>query len=122
MTPSPHSIGRDQTLAAAHKLMREHHIRHLPVLQAGKLVGIVTDRDLHLVETLQDVNPEVVLVDDAQTPDPYCVAPNALLTEVVATMAERKLGCAIVVDDERLVGIFTTIDALRALMKLLGRS
>ena len=58
MTPSPLTIGRDQTLATAHDLMRKHDIRHLPVLDGGVLVGIVTDRDLHLVESLAGTDPE----------------------------------------------------------------
>ena len=53
MTESPHSIGANQTLATAHEMMRAHQIRHLPVLRAGKLVGIVSQRDLYLVETLR---------------------------------------------------------------------
>jgi acetoin utilization protein AcuB len=57
MTPMPHTIGSDQSLQKAHELMREFKIRHLPVLKGGKLVGILTDRDIALVETLKDVNP-----------------------------------------------------------------
>src|SRR5690606_1318822 len=76
MTQSPHTIGRDQTLAAAHRVMREHGIRHLPVLEGGKLVGIVSQRDLHLLETLDDVDPEQVEVSEAMTQDVYAVGPR----------------------------------------------
>jgi acetoin utilization protein AcuB len=47
MTTSPHTVGQDQKLSQAHKIMRAHEIRHLPVLQGGKLVGVLSDRDLH---------------------------------------------------------------------------
>ena len=70
MTTTPHTIGGEQTLAKAEKFMREHKIKHLPVLEGGKLVGILSDRDVKLVESFLDVNPEKVRVDDAYTPDP----------------------------------------------------
>ena len=46
MTETPHSIGKDQPLAVAHRLMKEHDLRHLPVLEQGKLVGLVSERDV----------------------------------------------------------------------------
>lgn len=119
MTTSPHSIGPDQPLMVAHKMMREHHIRHLPVLSGGKLAGIVTLRDLHLLETLRDVDPEKVVVEDAMTQDVYSVDPEAPLDEVCADMAERKLGSTVVMQNGHVVGMFTTVDACRALTELL---
>jgi acetoin utilization protein AcuB len=119
MTTTPHTIGVDQPLTVAHRLMREHHFRHLPVLQGGKLVGMVTERDLALIETLKDVDPTKVTVEDAMTPAPYTVAPDALLDEVVATMAEHRYGSAVVVDNQHVVGVFTTVDALVAFSDLL---
>src|SRR5260221_2154564 len=92
MTPSPYSIGEDQTLPTAHRVMREHRIRHLPVLRGGKLVGVVTQRDLALIETLQDVNSDQVMVEDAMSTDVYTVDPNAPLENVAATMAQHKYG------------------------------
>jgi len=119
MTSSPHSVGRDQKLLQAHKLMREHHIRHLPVLHGGRLVGVLSDRDLHLIETLRDVDPARVLVEEAMTTDVYSVSPKAMLDEVVREMAGHKYGCAVVEDNGKVVGVFTTVDALRAFAELL---
>lgn len=119
MTTSPHSIGIDQPLSRAHGFMREHRIRHLPVLAGGKLVGILTDRDLHLVETLNGVDPEKVLVEEAMSSTVYAVAPDAPLDEVVSTMAEHKYGSAVVMQNSHVVGIFTTVDACRTLAELL---
>jgi acetoin utilization protein AcuB len=119
MTPAPHSIGPDQPLSVAHKMMREHHFRHLPVLQAGRLVGILTDRDLHLIETLRDVDPTKVTVEEAMSQGPYAVSPEAKLDEVTAEMAEHKYGCAVIMQNEKVVGVFTTVDACRALSELL---
>jgi acetoin utilization protein AcuB len=114
MTDQPHTIGSDQSLARAEKLMTEFHIRHLPVLEGGKLVGILSERDVRLVETFADVNPEKVTVAEAFTPDPFITSPGAPLTEVCREMAAHKYGCALVVDNHKLVGIFTWVDALHA--------
>ncbi len=116
MTPSPITIGRDQTLETAHELMFKHHIRHLPVLDGGALVGIVTERDLRLIESMSGTDPKATLVEEAMTPDPYMVSYDTPLREVVSAMVEHKYGCAVVMERGHVAGIFTTIDALRALM------
>jgi acetoin utilization protein AcuB len=119
MTTTPHSIGPDQPLSVAHKMMRDNRFRHLPVLKGGKLVGMLTDRDLHLVETLKDVDPEKVTVEEAMSPSPYAVAPETPLDEVAAAMAEHKYGSAVVLQNGKVVGMFTTVDACEALAELL---
>lgn len=119
MTPGPHSIGKEQTLADAHRAMRAHKIRHLPVLHGGRLVGIVSERDLHLVETLRDVNPAHVAVEEAMTGDVYSVEPDAALEATAREMAEHKYGSAVVMERGKVVGVFTTVDALRSLSDVL---
>jgi len=119
MSTSPHTIGLDQPLSQAHAVMSKHAIRHLPVLSAAKLVGVLTDRDLHLVETLKDVDPDKVTVEDAMTPNPYSVSPHANLDEVAAEMAEHKYGCAVVLDNGHVVGVLTTVDLARVLVEVL---
>ncbi|MES1174552.1 MAG: CBS domain-containing protein [Myxococcales bacterium] len=119
MSTAPHTIGQEQAMALAHRMMREHRIRHLPVLHEGHIVGILSDRDLNLIETLRDVDPKTVTVEDAMTQNPYVVGPDVALDEVVATMAEKKYGCAVVVQHNKVVGIFTTVDACRAFAELL---
>jgi acetoin utilization protein AcuB len=113
MTPTPVSIGREQPMAEASRRMTEHRIRHLPVLDGGRVVGILSDRDLSMVESLPGVDPETVTVEEAMTPDPYVVGPEEPLAAVVAALAEHKYGTAVIVKDNRLAGIFTTVDALR---------
>lgn len=115
MTRSPHTIGRDQTLKTASEVMREHGVRHLPVLHGGQLLGILSNRDVFLVESLEGVDEEAVTVEEAMTAEPYIVAEGDDLKSVVTTMAESKFGAAVVMDGRTVVGIFTTIDALRAL-------
>ncbi|MBC8071673.1 MAG: CBS domain-containing protein, partial [Deltaproteobacteria bacterium] len=60
MSDSPHTIGVEETMQRAHQVMREFNIRHLPVMEADKLVGMLSDGDLHLVESLRDVDPTKV--------------------------------------------------------------
>jgi acetoin utilization protein AcuB len=119
MTLVPRSIGYDRPLQQALDQMREFRIRHLPVLKGGELVGILTDRDINLVLTLKDTDAESTTVEEAYTPDPYFTSPTAPLNEVAAHMAGKKYGCALVVDNGKLVGIFTETDALRALSEVL---
>lgn len=119
MTTTPHAIGDEQTLVVAHQIMREHQIRHLPVLRGGKLVGILTERDLALIEALKDVDPKSVTVDDAMSSSVFAAEPSTPLDEVVGTMAERKYGCCVAMQNGKVVGIFTTVDACRALGELL---
>lgn len=119
MSLSPIWIDSKQPLAEAHRLMRQKRLRHLPVLTEGRLVGVVSAGDLHLIETLDGVDPEEVPVHDAMSPEPYCVPPDAPLEEVVDVMAGNKYGCALVVEKGRILGIFTTVDALEVLAHVL---
>jgi acetoin utilization protein AcuB len=121
MTVSPVVIGSARTLDEARRLMRERGIRHLPVVDGGALVGLVSQRDIYLAETLKGVDPETDPVREAMSGEPYAVGPDASLADVAATMAERKLGSAIVVDRGAVIGVFTTVDALRSLAALAGR-
>lgn len=120
MTRTVHTIGASSSLSEAHRMMNEHSIRHLPVLEAGRLVGMVSQRDLHLIETLQGVQPQEVTVEEAMSQDVYAVAPDTPLAEVARTMAAHKYGSAVVLLEGRVQGIFTTVDALAALEQVLG--
>jgi acetoin utilization protein AcuB len=119
MTTTPHTAEGSVTLAAASKLMQAHGIRHLPVVEGDKLLGIITERDIKFAQSFSIVDPEKVTIYGAMTEDLYSVSPETPLDEVVATMAEKKFGSAIVVQNNHVVGVFTTVDACRALSELL---
>jgi len=119
MTANPHTIGKGIPIKKALEMMREYRIRHLPVQDAGKLVGILTDRDLKLASSFEgawDFRSE-----DIMTPDAYAVSPDAPLSKVVEEMAEHKYGSVIVQEPQgKVVGIFTSVDALKVLSELLA--
>ena len=129
MTPDPVTVRPDDTLYTAAARMAARNCRRLPVLDGeGRLIGILTDRDLRLAvnsplilrERWQD---EMLLqhtgVDACMTPDPITVAPDAPLEEAVALMLRHKISGLPVLEGGRLVGIVTVTDLLRALQSLL---
>ena len=116
MTPTPVTIQLDAELEEAVKLMQEHGIRHLPVMDGDDLAGVVTDRDLAMIESLLPDEWERICVAESMTPEPYTVTPDSPLWEVAKHMAREKFGCAVVAaEDGSVIGLFTTTDALRVL-------
>jgi acetoin utilization protein AcuB len=108
-------VDPQQTLAHAARLMRGHEIRHLPVVERGEIVGILSQRDMYLLETLSDTAPEEIRVEEAMTHEPFVVDPEEPLHSVASRMAARRIGSAVVARDQQLLGLFTVTDALRAL-------
>lgn len=114
MTPNPVTIAPRDSLAEAQERMRTGRFRRLPVVDDGKLVGIVSDRDLrqhwgHLGETR---------VTAAMTDEVVTVAADAALEEAARIMLARKVGGVPVVEAGRLVGIITASDLLGAFLEL----
>jgi acetoin utilization protein AcuB len=123
MSRQPWTIRKDARMSQAHAIMRKHQIRHLPVLEDSKLVGIVSERDLHLIETLPGSDPEEVPVEDAMTEPVYVVEGSTPVDTVVEHMADHKYGSAVIVNQRGVVeGIFTTVDALQVFADVLRRA
>ena len=120
MTRAPHTIGADQTLKTARQLMSQHHVRHLPVLHGGDLVGVLSEREVRSFEALP--GSSLLTVEEAMVPDAYVTPSDAPLDAVAGEMARRRLGSAIVVDGSDVVGVFTAVDAQRALADALTES
>lgn len=121
MTKSVHTIGASLTLADAAKLMKKHQIRHLPVLDNGALVGLVSDRDVQMISGMSELDPTCILVEDAMSQAPWTVEPTTPLLDVATHMAESKVGSAVVMEHDKVVGVFTTTDGMRVLAELLAR-
>jgi acetoin utilization protein AcuB len=120
MTPSPVTVPRTTTMARAMKLLDEHGFRHLPIVDdAGHLIGCLSERELKIVENMRVVDAGMACVEDFILGPPYAVSPDTPLRDVTQAMAESKHGSAIVVEGDQVVGMFTTINALRALSSVL---
>jgi len=119
MTAFPHTVGLEQPLQVAKAMMHEYQVRHLPVQHGGRLTGVITDRDIHFALGIDRVSADELTVDDAYTTDPYVVSPDEDLKTVATKMAAEGIGCALVVEGDKLTGIFTTVDACRTLAELL---
>ena len=118
MSAMPHTINPDMPIKVAMEKMRDKQIRHLPVQSGGKLVGILSDRDVKLASTFEGLDD--CTVNDVMTADPYSASPSDNLDEVVSAMAEHKYGCAVIQQgDGKIVGIFTATDGLRVLGEVL---
>lgn len=115
MTAFPHAIDVDEALREARPFMRKHHIRHLPVTEGGKLVGVITDRDIKLVlgPDFDYPRESELAVRDVYVPDPYIVDLVERLDTVLLSMAERRIGSVLVTRKGKLVGIFTVTDACK---------
>lgn len=114
MTPRPTTVTPQDSLAAAKALMDAEQFRELPVVEHGKLVAIVTDRDLKAHTGYF----ESTKVSAAMKPDPIAIAPDARLTEAARLLIEHKIGALPVVRDGELVGIVTVTDLLKAFLEV----
>ena len=119
MTPVPETVGRQQSLSSAERLMREHDIPHVPVVEGATVVGLLTQRDAVMAEGLPGVNSLDVRVDDVMTAHVFSTTPDAPLAEVVTEMQKRGVESVAVVENGHCIGLFTATDALTALAELL---
>lgn len=121
MTAEPISIGAATLLSDAQKMMIDRHLRHLPVMEGERILGVVSDRDVYLAQIanlgLADYN--TLQIGDVCTLDAYAVPSDRPLAEVVTEMAKRHIGSVLIVDEGKLRGIFTATDACRQLGALL---
>lgn len=115
---SPITVDLNANLEDAHKLMTKNGIRHLPVLDAGKVVGIVSERDL--MANYGKAWSDLMRVRNIMSTSILVARQNDDLGEVAFRLSKEKKGSAIILDDnDELYGIFTTTDALNALVELL---
>lgn len=115
MTAFPYFVELDDSLIRARSLMVEHEIRHLPVQDRGRLVGILTDRDLKraLDPNLGLPPKQELFVNDVFVGEAYVVDGGEPLDTVLEHMATHHIGSALVTKGEKLAGILTATDACR---------
>lgn len=112
MTPFPYFVRPDEPVARALALMREHQIRHVPVREGDRVVGVVSEGDLRGREAEARVR-------DVRVSQPYAVELGAPLAGVLREMAARRIGTAVVLRAEKLAGIVTVTDVCLALAEIL---
>ncbi len=114
MVTAPLTVEPSLNLDIAYKIMRAENIRHLPVVKNDKLLGVVSERDLKAAMSLPQAFE--LSMADIMVRDVFVVHLCASLTQVARKMANKKLGSALIVNDEnQIIGIFTTTDALNIL-------
>lgn len=121
MTTDVKTIDAGKTIQDAVAFMKEHEIRHLPVISNGEVVGIITDRDIKNILGIVDLDAQNVIIRDACKDVVYIVSPDAGLDDVAQTMAEKHYGSAVVIQNNQLVGILTTVDICRALYSIINQ-
>lgn len=114
MTTPVQTAHPEESVAAVREVFRRRRIRHLPVVAVGRMIGIVTDRDVRSAVS------DSATVDAVMTPNPATTTPATPVEQAAAIMRERRIGALPVVEGDRLVGIVSESDLLAALTKLCG--
>jgi len=129
MTPNPITIDPQTSIFEALNLLRKHRIRQLPVVEDGKLVGLITERDLLTVSpspattlSIYEVNYLLskMTVREVMIKSPTTVTPDTTIEEAAVIMREHKFGSLLVVEDGKLVGIITESDLFDAMINIFG--
>ncbi len=129
MTPNPITVAPSASVSKAHELMLHRRIRHLPVVEDGRLIGIITDRDVRTAQpspatslAVREISYllERLTVRALMTRPVITVGPQEPLTTAVRLMLENRIGGLPVTTGERVVGIVTAVDLLRAFSTTLG--
>lgn len=124
MTPDPVTTSPDATLAAARVLLATHRIRHLPVVEGGKVVGILAESDIRQASlpgaagSETDALLSLIRVRETMTRDVVAIGAEAGIGQAARLLLDRRIGGLPVLDGERLVGILTVTDALEVLAEM----
>lgn len=107
-------LAPNQTVFDAYQEMKKNNIHHLPIVENGEAIGVVSDRDLQFIQ--QYGNEKETLCADIMTRDPFVVTAEVSLSEVAREMVSRKINSALIKNSQgKIVGIFTATDALKVI-------
>jgi len=112
------TISPDKRVGQALQLMQKHKIRHMPVMESGRMMGWITSRDLR--EVLLASMLEKITVGDIMIKAPIAVSPDTGVEEAARLILEHKIGGMPVLDGDRLMGIITMVDLVGAFLTLLS--
>jgi CBS domain-containing protein/uncharacterized membrane protein YuzA (DUF378 family) len=110
MSAEPATVAPSTSVADAAKLLKQHDVGSLPVVEAGRLTGIVTDRDIILRVVADERDPAAVTVADVASSKPTTVRPDQQLDDALRLMAKQQVRRLPVVENDRLVGILAQAD------------
>ena len=125
MTKDPKTVSPEDTLAKAAGIMRELRINHLPVVEGGKLVGILTDTDLRNVSLSGDPHAEGTMPPDRRVrevmkTEVWSLTPEDAVEDALLIIRRKRFGALPVLSGDRLVGIITKLDLLNAVIDVLN--
>ncbi|MEG0386046.1 acetoin utilization AcuB family protein [Solibacillus cecembensis] len=124
MNTEIHTLSPNNTIREASQLMREHKIRHLPIIDEKKcVIGIITERDIkNVLPTREEPNSSLfdAPIDSIMTKNPIVGHPLDFVEEIALTFYESKISCMPIVTAGELVGIVTTTDLLYTYIELTG--
>ena len=118
MSRPPVTISPDASIPEAIQLMRKHSIRHVPVVEKKKLVGLVTESDIrqaYLASLIEEIK-----VKDVMIKDPITTSPESHLEEAAELLYRQGIGGLPVVEGDEVVGVITVTDIVAAFIQIMG--
>ncbi len=123
------TITKDERMTAAKKIMKEKNIRHLPVVDGKRLIGLVTNMDIRKAEASPATSLEIrelhylldkLTVGEIMTRNVITISPDISIEEATTLLHDNKIGCLPVVEDGNLVGMITENDVMEILIEVMG--
>jgi acetoin utilization protein AcuB len=130
MEKKVHSVKPRDSISHAREIMEQQRVNQLPVVRNGRVLGIITDRDLRDAfpsalygghDRAAGAHPDDTPVEEVMTPNVLCLAPDDSIATAAETMRRERIGAIPIVEKDKLVGILTRSDILRAFVDLLRR-
>ncbi len=127
MAQNPLTLDRNETLDLAESIMNLGRIRHMPVVDDGRVIGILSQRDLFRSALLTALGfgrktttalIKTIKIKEVMTEDVITIAPETTIKDAARIMIDKKIGCLPVVENEKLIGLLTETDILRYVVEL----
>ncbi|HYB21510.1 MAG TPA: CBS and ACT domain-containing protein [Thermodesulfobacteriota bacterium] len=123
------TISKEERMTLAKKIMKEKNIRHLPVVDGKKLIGLVTNMDIRKAEASPATSLEIrelhylldkLTIGEIMTRNVITISPDISIEEATTLLHDNKIGCLPVVEDGNLVGMITENDVMEILIEVMG--
>jgi acetoin utilization protein AcuB len=123
------TITKDERMTTAKKILKEKNIRHLPVVEGKKLIGLVTNMDIRKSEASSATSLEIrelhylldkITVGEIMTRNVITISPDISIEEATTLLHDNKIGCLPVIEDGNLVGLLTEGDVMEVLIEVMG--